>query len=136
MEELLENWAQQPSLAEADAAAVAEACRYVLDMKKGQNIAVIRMEGRSDVTDYLVLCSANSGTHVAALAGELEFRLGQRGLLPLHTDGGNARNWRVLDYVTVMVHIFDREAREFYNLDKLYRETPAQGEGKVPSEED
>ena len=42
----------------------------------------------------------------------------------MHTDGGNARNWRVLDYVTVMVHIFDREAREFYNLDKLYREAP------------
>jgi ribosome-associated protein len=122
MEELFENWAELPALDEAPAAELAEACRAVLDMKKGQNIAVIRVEGRSDITDYLVLCSANSATHVKALAGELEFRLAQRGVVPLHTDGGNARNWQVVDYATVMVHIFDREAREFYNLDKLYRE--------------
>lgn len=122
MEELFESWEQKPSLADAEAAELAEACRYVLDMKKGGNIAVIRVEGRSDITDYLVLCSANSATHVSALSGELEYRLGQRGVQPLHTDGGNARNWQVVDYGTVMVHIFDREAREFYNLDKLYRE--------------
>ena len=125
MEELFENWADLPSLADAPAAELAEACRVVLDMKKGQNIAVIRVEGRSDITDYLVLCSANSGTHVAALSGELEFRLAQRGVTPLHTDGGNARNWQVVDYATVMVHIFDREARDFYNLDILYREVTA-----------
>ena len=122
MEELFENWQALPSLADADAAELAETCRAVLDMKKGSNIAVIRVEGRSDITDYLVLCSANSGTHVAALSGELEFRLDQRGVQPLHTDGGNARNWQVLDYGVVMVHVFDREARDFYNLDKLYRE--------------
>ena len=125
MEDFFENWAAQPALTDADAASLAEACRTVLDMKKGQDIAVICVTGRSDVTDYLVLCSATSSTHVSALAGELEYRLEQRGVKPLHTDGGNARNWRVLDYVTVMVHIFDREAREFYNLDKLYREAPA-----------
>ena len=63
------------------------------------------------------------------LSGELEFRLDQRGVQPLHTDGGNARNWQVVDYGTVMVHIFDREAREFYNLDKLYREPLAAADG-------
>ena len=122
MEELFESWETLPSLEDATAAELAEVCQAVLDMKKGNNIAVIRVEGRSDITDYLVLCSANSSTHVAALSGELQFRLGQRGVQPLHTDGGNARNWQVVDYGTVMVHIFDREAREFYNLDKLYRE--------------
>ncbi len=123
MEELVfDNWAELPSLADADAKELAEVCYAVLDTKKGKDLAVICVRGRSDITDYLVLCSANSNTHVAALAGELEFRLGQRGVTPLHTDGGNARNWQVVDYGTVMVHIFDREAREFYNLDKLYRE--------------
>ena len=90
---------------------------------------MICVKGRSDITDYLVLCSANSSTHVSALTGELEYRLAQRGVTPLHTDGGNARNWQVADYGTIMVHVFDREARDFYNLDKLYREvgepTPA-----------
>ena len=129
MEELFENWETLPALTDADAAALAEACRTVLDMKKGNQIAVICVEGRSDITDYLVLCSANSSTHVKALSGELEFRLAQRGVQPLHTDGGNARNWQVVDYGTVMVHIFDREAREFYNLDKLYREPPKAQDG-------
>ena len=133
MEDLVfDNWAELPSLAEADSAELAEIAAAILDSKKGQNIAVIRVKERSDITDYLVLCSANSSTHVSALAGELEFRMGQRGVSPLHTDGGNARNWQVVDYGVVMVHVFDREAREFYNLDKLYREV---GE-TTPTKED
>lgn len=133
MEELVfDNWASEPSLADASAKELAEIASGILDAKKGHEIAVICVQGRSDITDYLVLCSANSSTHVSALSGELEFRLGQRGVTPLHTDGGNARNWQVMDYGTVMVHIFDREAREFYNLDKLYREV----EHSTPTKED
>ena len=133
MEELVfDNWAELPSLADAEGAELAELAAAILDAKKGHNVAVIRVQGRSDITDYLVLCSANSSTHVSALAGELEFRMGQRGVSPLHTDGGNARNWQVVDYGVVMVHVFDREAREFYNLDKLYREV---GE-TTPTKED
>ena len=133
MEELVfDNWAELPSLEDASAAELAELAAAILDAKKGHEIAVICVQGRSDITDYLVLCSANSNTHVVALSGELEFRLGQRGVTPLHTDGGNARNWQVVDYGTVMVHIFDREAREFYNLDKLYREVAT----TAPSKED
>ena len=130
MEELVfDHWAELPSLADAEPQELAEIAAAILDAKKGSNIAVICVKGRSDITDYLVLCSANSNTHVAALTGELEYRLAQRGVTPLHTDGGNARNWQVADYGTIMVHVFDREARDFYNLDKLYREvgetTPA-----------
>ena len=123
MEELVfDNWENLPSLADAEGAELAELCRAILDNKKGERVAVIRVQGRSDITDYLVLCSAMSSTHVKALADELEFRLAQRGLHPIHADGGNGRNWQVLDYASVMVHVFDREARDFYNLDKLYRE--------------
>lgn len=123
MEELVfDNWAELPSLADAEGAELAELAAAILDAKKGHNVAVIRVQGRSDITDYLVLCTANSNTHVAALVGELDYRFSQRGLSPLHADGGNARNWQVLDYGVIMVHVFDREARDFYNLDKLYRE--------------
>ena len=95
MEELVfDNWENLPSLAECEGAELAELCRAILDSKKGERVAVIRVEGRSDITDYLVLCSALSNTHVKALADELEFRLAQRGLHPIHTDGGNGRNWQ------------------------------------------
>lgn len=120
MEQTMENWANLPSLADATATELAEAIAFVLDSKKGREIAVIPVEGRSDITDCVVLCSATSGTHVRALADEVEYRIGQRGLAPLHTDGGDKRDWMVVDYGTVMVHVFDREAREFYHLDKLY----------------
>lgn len=117
-----EKWETLPSLQDADFAAIAEAVRFVLDAKRGHDIAVLPVEGQSDITDCFVICTANSGTHVRALADEVEFRLGQRGVFPLHTDGGDKRDWIVVDFGTVIVHIFDREAREFYHLDKLYAE--------------
>lgn len=121
MEFDFEHWAELPSLAEADAKTLAETARDVLDAKKARDIAVLAVADRSDITDYLVLASATSATHVKALAGELTYRLGQRGLPCLHEDGRDARNWQIVDFGTVMVHIFDREARAFYNLDKLYK---------------
>ena len=115
-----ENWASLPSLADADYTELAEAVRFVLDAKRGRDIAVLPVAGNSDITDCYVLATATSSTHVRALAGEVEFRMGQRGVTPLHTDGGDQRDWMVVDFGTVIVHVFDREAREFYHLDKLY----------------
>lgn len=115
-----EGWEALPSLADAEYAEVAEAVRFILDAKRGRDIAVLPVVGNSDITDCYVISSATSGTHVRALAGEIEFRMGQRGLTPLHTDGGDQRDWMVVDFGNVIVHIFDREAREFYHLDKLY----------------
>ena len=115
-----EGWEARPSLADAGYAEVAEAIRFVLDAKRGRDIAVLPVVGNSDITDCYVICSATSGTHVRALADEVEFRLGQRGVTPLHTDGGDQRDWMVVDFGDVIVHVFDREAREFYHLDKLY----------------
>ena len=129
-DELFENWASLPSLANADTAEIAEAARAVLDAKKATNIAVIPVVGQSDITDCLVLATGNAGPHVKALAAEVEYRLGLRGLHPLHTDGFSTRSWQVVDYGTVMVHVFDKETRAFYNLDKLYKDanTPKEKE--------
>ena len=122
-EEMMETTKALPSLENADARELALACKDVLDSKKATNLALISVEGRSDITDYLVLATGGSGPHVKALADELEFRIGERGVHPLHADGVGTRSWQIVDYGTVMVHIFDRESREFFNLDKLYKET-------------
>ena len=122
-EEMMEQEVVLPSLADAAADELAEACRAVLDAKKAANISVISVAGRSDITDYLVLATGTSGPHVKALADELEYKLSLRDVHPLHADGVGTRSWQIVDYGTVMVHIFDREAREFFNLDKLYKET-------------
>lgn len=130
--DILENWATLPPLTDADPAALAAAARDVLDAKKALDLAVIPVTGKSDITDYLVLATATSSTHVRALAEEVEFRLGERGAKVLHEDGRAARGWRVVDYGSVMVHVFDREAREFYNLDKLYKGMPADAGEETP----
>ena len=122
-EEMMEQEAKLPSLADATAKELALACRDILESKKGANVSVLSVEGRSDITDYLVLATGTSGPHVKALADELEYKLSLRDVHPLHADGVGTRSWQIVDYGIVMVHIFDRESREFFNLDKLYKET-------------
>lgn len=122
-EEMMEQQENLPSLADASAAELAEACRVILDAKKAANVSVLSVVGRSDITDYLVLATGTSGPHVKALADELEYKLSLREVYPLHADGVGTRSWQIVDFGTVMVHIFDRESREFFNLDKLYKET-------------
>ncbi len=122
-EEIMEQEVKLPTLADATARELADACREILDSKKASNVSVLSVEGRSDITDYLVLATGTSGPHVKALADELEFKLSLRDVHPLHADGVGTRSWQIVDYGTVMVHIFDRESREFFNLDKLYKET-------------
>ncbi len=104
----------------ADAKALAEAIADVLDSKKGHDIKVLRVEDKTVISEYFVLCTGNSSTQIRALAGEVEFKIAERGINPYGTEGRDNNSWLVLDYSNVIVHIFSREAREFYNLDKLY----------------
>lgn len=122
-EEILNGEAALPTLEAATPKELAEACREILDTKKAADVAVLSVVGRSDITDYLVLATGTSGPHVKALADELEYKLSLRNVHPLHADGVGTRSWQIVDFGTVMVHIFDRESREFFNLDKLYKET-------------
>ena len=74
------------------------------------------------MTDYFVIANAQSTTHVKALADEVEYKLGEAGLKPLHMDGQPGGDWYVLDYGVVIVHIFVGAAREFYKLDRLWQD--------------
>ena len=106
----------------SDAKAVADAIADVLDSKKGHDIKVMYVEDKTVITEYFVLCTGNSSTQIKALAGEVEYKLGLRGVDAYGIEGRDNNAWIVLDYSNVIVHIFSREAREFYNLDKLYND--------------
>lgn len=101
---------------------VAEAIAEVLDSKKARDIKVIKVDDKTVISEYFVLCTGNSSTQVKALAGEVEYRMEQRGLLPYNVEGRDNNAWVLVDFSNVIVHIFSREAREFYNLDKLYED--------------
>ena len=92
----------------------------MLDSKKARDIKVVYVEDKTVISEYFVICTGNSSTQVKALAGEVEYRMEQRGLSPYSVEGRDNNSWVLVDYSNVIVHIFSREAREFYNLDKLY----------------
>ena len=105
-----------------DAKALAAAIADVLDSKKGRDIKVLYVEDKTVLAEYFVLCTGNSSTQIKALAGEVEYRIGQRGVEAYGVEGRDNNSWLILDYSNVIVHVFSRESREFYNLDKLYAE--------------
>ena len=109
-----------PSLENADAKELAEAIAEVLDSKKGFDIEVIYVADKTVVAEYFVVCSGNTSTHIKSLVDETEYKIGQRNLLPYHVEGKDNNSWIVMDYSNVIVHVITREAREFYNLEKLY----------------
>ena len=107
-----------------DSLSLAKAVYKVLDHKNGEDLAVMRVGDKIDLTDYFVLCTAQSNTHVKALTDEVEYQLEKIDIKTDHVEGrGSDNSWMVMDYGRVIVHIFSREMREFYNLDKLYSDT-------------
>ena len=108
------------SLAGAAPEELAQAIADILDNKKAKDVKIIKVGDKTIIADYFVLANGNTSTHVRSLADEVEFKLAQAGVEAIRQEGGGETAWRVLDYSSVIVHVFDREAREFYNLDKLY----------------
>ena len=92
----------------------------VLDTKKAANVKVLKVRDLTVLTDYFVIANGTSTTHVKSLAEEVEFQLEQQGVKTLRTEGYDAKNWILLDYGTVIVHVFYPQAREFYDLEHLW----------------
>ena len=108
------------SLEGATAAEVAKVIADVLDAKKGRDVKIIHVEEKTVIAEYFVLCTGNSSTQVKGLVGEVEYQLERRGVTPYNVEGRDNNSWILMDYSNIIVHVFSREARDFYNLDKLY----------------
>lgn len=96
----------------------------VLDNKKGMDIKLIEITEHSIVADYFVIVSGTSNTHVKALADEVDYEIAQKGIEPSHIEG-RATGWILLDYSSVLVHVFTGESREYYNLERLWQDARA-----------
>lgn len=92
----------------------------ILDKKKATRVKVLRVHNLTVMADYFVIASGTSSTHVKSLAEEAEFQLKEQGIAPIRTEGFNTQNWFILDYGSVIVHVFSPDAREFYDLDHLW----------------
>ncbi|OGS58926.1 MAG: ribosome silencing factor [Elusimicrobia bacterium RIFOXYB2_FULL_62_6] len=107
----------------------AVAAARLADDKKGEDVAVYDLAGRSSLADYAMAVTVDSPAHLSAVDDEISVKLKQEGLYPLYRDGGQSRTWKVLDYGGLIVHIIERETRVRYSLDKLF-----DGLKKVPWE--
>lgn len=90
-------------------------------LKKAQDVTILNVKRFTIIAEYFVIMTANSEPHRQTLTEEITKKVKQNHkIIPLHIDGKTTPNWTVLDYGGVMVHIFSKNAREVYNLEKLY----------------
>ena len=93
-----------------------------ISSKKGLDIKLIEIGDISSLADYMVIATGTSSTHVKAIADEVEYQLDNAGISVSHIEGYRSNSWILLDYVDVIVHIFSDEAREFYDLERLWQD--------------
>ena len=92
--------------------------------KKGFDVTILNLSKLASFADFFVICSADSTTQVKAISDEVDKKLRDEGIRVWHREGYNALSWVLLDFVDVVVHIFKKDAREFYNLEKLWGDAP------------
>lgn len=102
---------------------LAEKIIDILFEKKANEIKLLYVEKQTIIADYFIICSGTSNTQIKALAGEVEEKLKGFDIEPKNIEGYNEASWVLLDYSSVIVHIFNREMRNFYNLEKLWNDS-------------
>ena len=93
--------------------------------KKGFDVKILDLRGLTAMADYFVICSADSDTQVKAIADEVDRSLKDEGIRSWHKEGYKGLNWVLLDYVDVVVHVFKKDVRTYYNLERLWGDAPS-----------
>ena len=94
-----------------------------LDAKKGNDIKVLKTEELTTIADYFVLCTATSSTQVKAMSDACEEAMEKQGESVHHIEGHRDGAWLLMDFSSVIVHVFTDEARKFYNLERLWSDS-------------
>jgi ribosome-associated protein len=95
------------------------AAALCLDLK-AQDVVILNLSGVSDMTDYFVIATGTSDTHVRSVAEHVMEEMKKEGNPVYHTEGLNSGRWVLLDYVDVVVHVFHPALRSFYQLERLW----------------
>lgn len=96
-----------------------------LDGKQGKDIKALRIADQTTLADYFIICNGTSNTQVRALADAVEEAMSKAGEEPHHIEGHRGGQWTLMDYSSVVVHIFTEEGREFYGLERLWSDAQA-----------
>ncbi len=91
-----------------------------LDSKKGEELKVLKTEALTTLADYFVICTASSNTQIKAMSDACEEAMEKNGERVHHIEGHRGGTWLLMDFSSVVVHIFTDEARKFYDLERLW----------------
>ena len=109
-------------LANAGSEVLAKEAVRILLSKKAQNVKLFDVRNTSSVTDFYINVTGLSTTHVASLADDFADLMGQKGASCERIEGRRGNSWILVDYLSVIVNVFDKQSREFYNLDRHFSE--------------
>ena len=99
---------------------IAVAVTKALDEKKGMDIRLLKIDRVSTLADYFLICTGTSNTHVRTLCDYAEYTLTELGEPMLGREGHRGNSWELLDFGTIVIHVFTDEARKFYDLERLW----------------
>lgn len=101
--------------------------------KKARDMVLLDLRELPAISDYFVLASGESSTQIEAIAGNIEKELALNGFKIWHREGTGEAKWILLDYGDIVVHVFHKETRDFYCLDKLWHDSPRKNMAVLPS---
>lgn len=93
-----------------------------MEDKKAEDIKIIEISNISTIADYFIIATGTSSTQVHAIANNVEEQLGKQGILPKQIEGYQTANWVLMDYGDLIIHVFDKENRLFYNLERIWKD--------------
>ena len=94
----------------------------ILNDNKAMEIRSINLKDKTSIADFMIIASGNSSRHIQALSEILINELKKRGINNCRLEGRNSRDWKLIDAMDIIVHIFHPEKRKFYNLEKMWSE--------------
>ena len=104
-----------------------------LEDKKAKDVKILKTAERTVLADYFVICNGSSSTHIKALVDEVDKQLSEAGEPPIRREGLRSDIWVLMDFGSVIVHIFTDEARKFYDLERLWSDAEAVAPSSLPS---
>jgi ribosome-associated protein len=102
---------------------IAKPAAEALSNKKAQDLRVLEMTDLTIIADFFIIATGTSATHLRTLAEEAEHSLKQQGITPSHKEGRNSGNWLLMDYDSVVLHLFLKDTRAFYDIERLWSDS-------------
>lgn len=114
-------------------AEIAGIAARALDDKKARDVKILKTAEQTVIADYFVICNGTSSTHIKALVDEVDRKLSEAGEPPIRREGLRSDIWVLMDFGSVIVHVFTDEARKFYNLERLWSDSEEVPLSSLPS---